>query len=205
MARKSKARKVKTEAEIAKDRADLEERKAKVLEMRARGLVVACDAQWRIITARRLDVFSLMLEKRAITAAHMDAVRRLEGDMGLAEGVGITGDNAGVRSTTEGAPGQNVSQRMVDASERLEKVYAQLGPVNKVLLMALVGPQFRGAILTRWRDVVEAITGETNDRAQLGAIRLALTNLAYIYGTGNERAEVQSATTYIGQMNARAA
>lgn len=208
MAHKRTRKPTKSDAELEAERIAFEDRKARVTEMRARGAHVVCDAQWRIVTARRLDVFQLLFEQRpnpAITQAQLDAVRRLEQEMAMAEGVGLTGDNAGVRSSSEGAPGQNVSQRMVDAARRLEGVYARLGPTNKVLLVALLSPQFKGALLTRWREVVEGVTGETNDRAQLGAVRMALTNLAVIYRTGNEAAEHQSATTYIGQMNMRAA
>lgn len=152
-------------------------RKRVVDDLKARGVEVNHDEQFRIIGAHRPDVFSLLLSRKAITDVQFYAARRLEGAHALAYGhekPEQTMDR--VQSSTAGAPGQNVSQAMIDASAELATVYDTMGEQNAAIMQALIREQ--SAILTRWRDTVKRITGEANDKAQAALIRSACENLA---------------------------
>ena len=162
-------------------------RKRVVEELEARGIEVNYDEQYRIVGARRVDVFSLLHERKALTDLQLYAVRRLEGLQALAFGhekPEQTMDR--VDSSTSGAPGQNVSQAMIDAGGELRTIYATTGAQNATLLQALIADQ--SAILTRWRDTVKRITGETDDKAQSALIRSACENLAEAFKAFDYRA-----------------
>jgi len=155
-------------------------RKAYVEDMTAKGLSVKCDAAWNIISIRRLDVFALLHERkgagdkiRGINDQQFYAIRRFEGLIALANGWERPEQGFDrVDRTVEGAPGQNITQSMIDASEELEFVIGKVGMVGAKVLMALVGPDAKGAaLLTRWRETMERVTGEPDSRVQAALIR----------------------------------
>lgn len=142
---------------------------------------VVCDAAKRIVSAQRLDVFALLRSRQAITEAQYEAVRRLEADLAAAAGVDKPEQSLErVDRSSTGAPGQNVSQRQIDAGRRVAEVLRGTGPINAKLLRALLEPQFAG-VLTRWREVVEQVTGETHHAAAAVVVRSACENLAEAY------------------------
>ena len=83
-----------------------------------------------------------------------------------------------IRSSTEGAPGQNVSQSMIEASRTLCCVETAMHPTHMRMLFDLMKPD--ASLLTRWRDVVAQATGETNHAAQGAVVRSACTMLVWI-------------------------
>lgn len=152
-------------------------RKSIVEDLTEKGIDVSHDEQYRIISARRLDVFSLLLSRKALTDVQFYAARRLETTHALSRGhekPEQTMDR--VQTSSAGAPGQNITQAMIDASAELATIYATMGEQNAAIMQALISEQ--SAILTRWRDTVKRITGEPNDKAQAALIRSACENLA---------------------------
>lgn len=169
-----------TEAQRAELERQKEARRQEVERLRSQGLDVKCDAAWNIIVTRRVDVFSLFHERKAITDPHFYAARRLEALIALAYGhekPDASFDR--VDSSTAGAPGQNITQAMIDAGRELEAIYIATGNQSARLLHALMTDQ--GGIMTRWRDTVYRITSETNPTAQAAAIRIACANLAMAF------------------------
>ena len=83
-----------------------------------------------------------------------------------------------IRSSCEGAPGQNITQEMVDADRTLAVVEQHMPPAFIRLLFELLRPD--AALLTRWRAVVERHTGETDKMAQAAAVRMACAQLAWV-------------------------
>lgn len=130
-----------------------------------------------IVRARRIDVFQLLLERRALPQESFDAVRDYETDLALSMGW-ETPERSGelVSRSCEGAPGQNVTQEMIDASRRVADVRRKLSARDVRLLDDLL--KDHGALLTRWRDTVHRITGETNDDAHTAVVRAMASNLA---------------------------
>lgn len=130
-----------------------------------------------IVRARRIDVFQLLLERRALPQESFDAVRAYETDLALSMGW-ETPERSGefVSRSCEGAPGQNVTQEMIEASRRVADVRRKLSVRDVRLLDDLL--KDHGALLTRWRDTVHRITGETNDDAHTAVVRAMASNLA---------------------------
>jgi len=155
-------------------------RRAERRELESRGIAVNIDPRDETITARwRPSCFQLLL--RHNHQREQGAVDWLEDLMRTAAGensVERTPDF--IRATGEGAPGQNVSQAMIDASRALQVVRAGLRPWEWSLLHALLRPD--AALLTRWREQVRAITGEVNDQAQGARVRAACEALLFVKG-----------------------
>lgn len=179
-------------AEQAIERAARAERKAEVDALRARGLTVTCDAGYNIIVTQRLDVFDLLLSRKSVTQQQVDAVRRLEQKQALAFGHERPEQSFDrVDKSSEGAPGQNVTQAMIDAQADLRIIYLTTGAKSSELLIALTQPQ--EGILTRWRDTVVKVTGEKDEDVHPAMIRAACENLAAAWQGFDYRARERKA------------
>lgn len=167
-------------------------RKAEVEALRARGLTVTCDAAYNIIVTQRLDVFALLHSRKSLTQTQLDAVRRLEEKQAIANGHERPEQSFDrVDKSSEGAPGQNVTQAMIDAQRDLSIIYVTTGGKSAELLIALTQPQ--EAILTRWRPTVQRVTGEHDERVQAAMIRAACENLALAWQAFDYRARERKA------------
>lgn len=159
------------------DMAGIAERRAERRELERRGIEVNIDPRTEEILARfRPDCFTLLLKGRPDERA---AINWLEELIRSAQG-----ENGGerrpdfIRGSSEGAPGQNVSQAMIDADLHLVAATEAMAPNHARMLFDLLKPD--EALLTRWRDVVERCTGETNPHAQGAAVRAACAQLVSI-------------------------
>lgn len=127
-----------------------------------------------VVRARRIDVFQLLRERDAIPQESFDAIRDYEADVSTAMGWNTPERRPDyIRGSQEGAPGQNVSQTMIEASDRLAWVEFMLTTRDWRLLSALLHEN--DGSLTRWRETVERITGETRDPATV--VRYMAANL----------------------------
>lgn len=179
-------------AEQAIERAEKAARKAEVESLRSRGLTVTCDAGYNIIVTQRLDVFDLLLSRKSVTQQQVDAVRRLEQKQALAYGHERPEQSFDrVDKSSEGAPGQNVTQAMIDAQADLRIIYLTTGGKSSELLIALTLPEER--ILTSWRPIVHRITGEHDERAQAAMVRAACENLTLAWQGFDYRARERKA------------
>ena len=158
-------------------------RKRDVEALIARGLSVNHDHAWNIIAVRRLDVFSLLHERKSLSDAQFYAIRRYE------EAVAVAGGHERpeqsfdrVDRSSEGAPGQNVTKAMIDASERVRFILRRVGPTNARLLEALTdGKRENATLITRWRPTVEAETKETRPEVQSAMVRTACENVDLVW------------------------
>lgn len=115
----------------------------------------------------RKDAFQLLLERKAIEQAAFDAIRRYETDVGMALGHNTPERRPDhIRASTEGAPGQGISQAMILASRRVKWIEDRL--TDRQLRM-LKGLSIN--VAAQWRAIVQMHTGETNDKAQAAAVR----------------------------------
>jgi hypothetical protein len=174
----SRKKKAKTPQEIV---ADLEAYRARkrTLEdyQRQPDLQITTAPGHYIVAIQRLDVFELLLQRKAITTEQHGAVRRLEHDIALS--LGEERPEASLDRVDTTSLGQNINGTMIDAGGRVKVILANCGPVSAQLLDALLKPQ--EAIFTRWRVTVERVTRETRAEAQTAAIRAACSNLAEAY------------------------
>ena len=135
-----------------------------------------------IVRASRKDVFLLLNEKRdkngnpALPHDLFNAVRAHESDVATALGWNTPERRPDhIRASVEGAPGQNVSQAMIEASRMVQWVETMLTTRDAKLLKALLHEN--DVNCGRWRGTVERITGETRDEAHAVAIRAMCANL----------------------------
>lgn len=135
------------------------------------------DGKTRIVVrARRIDVFQLLLERGALPQESFDAVRAYETDLATAQGFNTPERRPDhIRASVEGAPGQNITQAMIEASRMVQWVEAMLTTRDAQLLKALLHEN--DANCGRWRGTVERITGETRDESHAVAIRCCAANL----------------------------
>lgn len=167
------ARDAQIRAEREADRADYDRLS------RQTDVVVHKDKQTRKVTgAQRMDVFALLLSKRALSREAHDAFRAHEETVHAAAGLGTPERRPDyIRASTVGAPGQNVSSAMVWASRLERMTLDNLSPPEAKLLDALMALGASGA--AHWRQVVQSITQETRDESQATRVRSLGDNLIH--------------------------
>lgn len=161
------------------DPQEIAARRVEKRELEARGLVVNADPRdAKILAVWRPDCFTLLLKGRT---EEQGAVTWLETLIRTASGEnGQERRPDYIRGSAEGAPGQNVSQAMIDADLYLVAATEALTPQNARMLLALLCPD--AALEHRWRAVVQRCTGETNPQAQGAAVRAACSQLLWVQG-----------------------
>lgn len=173
-------RRRKTKAEVLAGLQDFARKRAEANADYRRLISTGCEAQLieqgTAVKARRIDVFQLLIERRALDQDAFDAVRAYEEDLAMAQGY-LTPERQidHIRGSTEGAPGQNITQYAIDASKRLQWVRDRMSRRDYRLLEALLNDH--SAILSRWRHTVQEITGENRDECQAAAVRAMAENL----------------------------
>ncbi len=164
----------------ARHRREREENRQEIERLSAQeGVAVNLEPRTkRLLSARRLDCFALLLKDPSQSEAR-DAVNWLEELIRDA-----SGENAQerrpdfIRASADGAPGQNVTQRMIEASRVLEVVEASLRPWEARLLFELLKPD--EALITRWREVVQRVTAATTPQRQGERVLVACESLVWV-------------------------
>lgn len=130
----------------------------------------------RLTGAWRLNCFNTLLPQKGQERAAIDWLEELVRT--------ANGENSQerrpdfVRASTEGAPGQNITDGMIAASFRLSVVLENMAPAHGRMLMELLKPD--ADLITRWRAVVQSSTGETHSHAQAATVRAACTSLVWV-------------------------
>jgi ribosomal protein L25 (general stress protein Ctc) len=167
--------------------AEREARKAQIIALKAQGVRVVHDNEYRIIAAHRLDVFSLLHSRKgpqedgkpgkaALTDQQLRAARRLENLIAIAYGherPEISMDRVDKATATAS---EQITQAMIDASRLLQIVLSKCGRRDAELLCALMSGT-NARLGSGWRDTVERITDESRKEAQAAVIRAACQNL----------------------------
>lgn len=157
--------------------ADITARRAARRAFEAQGLEVNVDKRDEtILSVFRPDCFTLLLKGRAEEIAAVqwleELIRTAQGENGQERRPDF------IRGSSEGAPGQNIGQAMLDADRYLVTATESMHPNTARMLFELLRPD--EALLTRWRPIVERCTGETNPQAQGAAVRAACTQLVWV-------------------------
>lgn len=166
--------------DAARHRREREENRQEVQRLSAQdGVALNLEPRTkRLLSARRLDCFAVLLKDDAHAEAR-SAVNWLEELIRDA-----SGENAQerrpdfIRASCDGAPGQNITQRMIEASRTLEVVEASLRPWEARLLFELLRPD--EALLTRWREVVKRVTTATTPQRQGERVVVACESLMWV-------------------------
>jgi hypothetical protein len=168
--------------DTAEHLAERAERKAQVNALRASGVRVVHDSEYRIIAAHRLDVFSLLHSRKgaegkaALTDTQFQAARRLEQTIALAFGHERPEISMDRVDKANAGSSEQITQAMIDASGTLKIVLGKCGRRDAELLCALMSGS-NARLGASWRDTVERITDESRKEAQAAVIRSACQNL----------------------------
>lgn len=166
--------------EAERHRAEREAANAEAARLEAQGDVVIRRAErTRNITgAQRMDVFALLFSRRALSQAAHDVFRDHEETAHTAAGYATPDRRPDhIRSGTAGAPGQNITTAMVEASRLERMTLDRLSPGEARLLTGLMA--LGAASLGRWHHTVQTITGETHDQGHAARIRALGDNLIH--------------------------
>lgn len=155
------------------ERARRQEAKAEAARIRAQGAHVTLDRDGTIIAAYRSDVVEMMRASGNLTPDQVQAYRNLEALVAKAGDPSPSCLSKLDRVTGGGDAGEALSRKL-DAVSDLIRREERMDPGTWAFLRELVEG---GALLTRWRGVVERRTGERNPAAQAGAIRQVLRTL----------------------------
>lgn len=133
----------------------------------------------RLTGAWRLNCFNTLLPQKSAERSAVDwlddLVRTANGENGQER----RPDH--IRASTEGAPGQSISDAMIEASRKLEVVTSHMPSKHARMLLELLKPD--EDLITRWRPVVERCTKEATPHGQAAAVRTACATLAHIKDT----------------------
>jgi hypothetical protein len=169
--------------EIAQRRAEREQNEVEIARLRSQGAVVSLDRARRIVSAYRASPFNKLRETKTITAAQSNAAARLCKDWAIWRGLdGRPAPSLEVHNPNPSSSGgEIVTDRMLQAGDRVAKALGKIGPMDRDLLAALVISSMEDDRPLPWRDVVRQITGVTQTVRQSQAIVSALENLTRAY------------------------
>ncbi|QTC88097.1 hypothetical protein [Brevundimonas pondensis] len=126
-----------------------------------------------VAKGNRKDVFRVLLDRRAIDQNAFDAIRRYEEALDTSMGHNSPERRPDyIRASSDGAPGQNISQAMILASHRARWVRDRLSATDMRLLDTL-----RMNAPAHWRQIVQMVTGEVNDDAHAPRVRAMAENV----------------------------
>jgi hypothetical protein len=173
-------------AEIMQRRAARAANEAEIGRLRDQGAVVRLDRARRIVSAYRANPFVKLRDSATISASQALAAEKLCDDWAIWRGLDGRPERLEVR-VGHGDVAEIVTDRMLRAGERVARVLARVGPVDRELLVALVGPLIEDDRPPSWRNIVVAKTGVTQSVRQSQMIASALGNLARVYGYAEAR------------------
>lgn len=165
------------------------EREAEVARLISMGATVSTDRAGKIISARRSNVFTLLLARNSITQNQYDAAYRLAQDWAAWKGL----DGKGERSEfVDGGTGsaELVTDRMIQAGKRIwgdgtrvVGVMQEIEPHHVPLLCAFMVATVEEDRPMAWRGIVERSIGVTVRDRQTEAVVDALEALRAVYET----------------------
>lgn len=158
------------------------EREAEITRLQSQGVVVNLDNRRHIISARRSNVFRLLLERRSITESQYDAAYRLSLDWAAWKGLDgkPDGGNAGY---VDGGGGcrEIVTDRMIAGGRAVRRALADVPPIERKLLEAFMVITVEEDAVRLWRVVVKQIASDDSKRRQLQLMVGALEFLRQAY------------------------
>lgn len=162
------------------------EREAERRRLLAQGAVIRIDAAGRIISARRSNVFKILLDRKAISVDHHDAAYTLA--MEWAAWKGMDGGPeprlesvGGSGALDEAECGLIAAKRRVTAGLRVERALGQIDAISRLLLEAFMVATVEEDRPMSWRGIVERTLHETRKEEQTSLVVYALESLRAVY------------------------
>ena len=181
MARRNKPHDPAAAARAAEERRAQEAEKARLI---AQGVEVTLDHVGRIVSARRSNVFNLLLHRGAITQNHYNAAYDLANDWAAMKGLDGKPETFGAFVDGGSPCVELVTDRMLKAGERVARTFAMLGsPESVKLLAAFMVATVEEDRPMAWRGIVDRTFGPTARDRQTKAVFDALEDLRQVYET----------------------
>jgi len=177
---KTRRRKPSDPQEIARRKADREDSENEVQRLRNSGAIVRLDRARRIVSAFRQSPFVKLRDTATISPTQAAAAERLCADWATWKGLGGRPERSEVHAENFQAA-EMVTDKMITAGRRVRRVLAQVGPMDRDLLSALVASTVEDDRPLPWRDVVRRTCGVTHPIRQSQMVVAALENLARAY------------------------
>jgi hypothetical protein len=167
--------------EIVRKRAERQAIDAEISRLRDQGAVVSLDRARRIVSAYRASPFRKLLDTKTITKTQAVAAEKLCQDW--AEWKALDGKPAplGIPAADHVHVDHVLTDRMLSAGNRVERVLSRVGPMDRDLLASLVVATVEDDHPIPWRDIVRRVTGVTQTIRQSQMIVASLENLSRAY------------------------
>lgn len=162
------------------------EREAEAQRMREQGAEVTVDRAGKIVSARRSNVFTLLLARGTITPNQHDAAYRLAQDW--ATWKGLDGGPEPGAGKVDGSSGSRelVTDRMIQAGKRATHTLSLIEPLQCVVLEAFMVATVEEDRPMAWRGIMQRLGVTVRDR-QTQIIVSALEALRQVYEQPAER------------------
>jgi hypothetical protein len=165
------------------------EREAEIARLKAMGASVTLDRGGKLVSARRSNVFTLLLARASITPNHHDAAYRLAQDW--AAWKGLDGRPDGRTEPVDGSAGcpEIITDRMLRAGRDVARALAMLIPPDRAVMEAFMVAtveedrpmQWRGIMLRLGVPTGEVVIGGARCDYQVYTLRQALEALWWGY------------------------
>jgi hypothetical protein len=148
--------------------------------MEGQGATVTTDRAGKIVSARRSNVFNLLLQRGTITPNHHDAAYTLANEW--AAWKGLDGKPEGAREHIDGGSGcaELVTDRMIRAGKAVERTLSALHPISRIILERFMVATVEEDRAMVWRAIMSKI-GFTSEDKQTQAFVGALEDLRIVY------------------------
>jgi hypothetical protein len=173
--------------EIMRLRAERSANEAEIGRLRGLGADVTLDRARRIVTAYRLNPFHKLRDSDTISVGQAGAAQQLCEDWAIWKGLDGKPERVMISGDGHNFGAVIVTERMLKAGRRVRRVLKHIGPLDRVLLEALVRSVVEDDRPASWRAIVARVTGFTQSVRQSQTVVCALENLARAYATAPVR------------------
>jgi hypothetical protein len=156
-------------------------RDAEVARLKGQGAEVTIDRGGRILSARRSNVFNLLLKRNTITQNHYNAAYTLALDWSAWKGLDGKPESFGEVVDGGGGSAELVTDRMIRAGREVARTLAGLEPADQRLMVVFMVATVEEDRPMSWRGLVQATLGETRRDHQTRAVVGALEALRVVY------------------------
>lgn len=160
--------------------AEATERKLEIARLNRLGAEVNIDTRTgKILSARRSNVFNLLLARKSITQNQHDAVMRFADLWATWKGCDGGGGHA---EKVDGATGERHSlmKRQLAARDQIETILNRIGPTDRALIRAFMLDYVELCTITVWRVTVQRITKIENKDKQTALVTTMCENLRLV-------------------------
>jgi len=163
------------------------EQAQEIERLKASGAEVTLDRGGKLISARRSNVFNLLLARKAIELGHFNAAYELAEDWAIWKGLDGKPELSMGRVDQVAASKTLVTDRMIAAGKRVANAIQSLSPTAHVIMRLFMVATVEEDRPMAWRGIMERAGVKARDM-QAGALRDALEQLRVYYEEPGRRA-----------------